>query len=46
VGHGDEDQADDVEGHRKRWFQDAEAVDEDQVADDDTEGHGKGRVPG
>jgi hypothetical protein len=29
---------DDVEGHRKRFYQDTEAVDEDQAADD-TEGH-------
>jgi hypothetical protein len=30
---------DDTEGHGRYW-QDSEAVDEDQVAEEDTEGHG------
>jgi hypothetical protein len=37
---------DDVEGHMPFRNLDTEAVDEEQAGGDDTEGHGKGRVPG
>lgn len=37
---------DDVEAHMPWKRQDTEATDEDKVADDDVEGHGKGRCVG